>query len=238
MKTPRVLEENQINWYKNDSTRLNYKMLFGSDQEEETPTKPEAVVEEIITASAEELVHQAKRDRDEKWKIKVEKTRTEAFQQGFEEGQKAGYEQAQQEIEEKLGVIQALISQGQNEWKKRQELIDPGLLDLAFELAEAVIGVPVENPEVRKSLELSLGPLLERVDDQSKPILLVAESDFEFIKQLKEDYAPDAFVKIRVSDTCNPGEFHFESTQEVVVKNVKETLQDFRKNIPVPTWKE
>lgn len=241
MKTQRVLDENQINWYKNDSTRLNFKMLFGEEQESEVITAEERVprdYSEPVSPNAEELVKKAQEDRDQKWKIKVEKTRSEAHLAGYEEGYKAGFEQAQQEIEEKLTVVQQMIEQGQNEWKKRQELIDPGVLDLAFEIAEAIIGVPIEHPDLRNTLELSLGPLLERIDNQSKPVLLVAESDYEYILKLKEEYVPETFVKIRVSEDCQPGEFHFESTQEVVVKNVKQTLRDFRKNIPVPTWKD
>ena len=238
MKTPRVLDENQINWYKHDSTRLNYKMLFGDEQDSEVATQEMPEPNDEPALDPEELVKKTQEERDSKWKIKVEKTRTEAHAAGYEEGIQAGYEQAQQEIEEKLTAVQALISEGQNEWKKRQELIDPGLLDLAFEIAEAIVGVPVEHPDLRNTLELSLGPLLERIDNQSKPVLLVAESDYEYILKLKEEYAPETFVKIRVSADCQPGEFHFESTQEVVVKNVKKTLQDFRKNIPVPTWKE
>ncbi len=238
MKTPRVLDENQINWYKNDSTRLNYKMLFGDEHDSEIASQemPEPNKEQLL--DPEELVKKAQEDRDQKWKIKVEKTRSEAHQAGYEEGFKAGFEQAQQEIEEKLTLVQQMIEQGQNEWKKRQELIDPGVLDLAFEIAEGIIGVPIEHPDLRNTLELSLGPLLERIDNQSKPVLLVAENDYEYILKLKDEYAPETFVKIRVSEDCQPGEFHFESTQEVVVKNVKQSLKDFRKNIPIPTWKD
>lgn len=234
MKAPRVLDNEQINWYKKDNTRLNYKMLFS---DEDTPEQTFAVEErEAEEIDPEQLVHQARVDRDQKWKLKVEKTREEAYSEGFEEGKATGYEQAQQELESKLDFIHHTIEEGLKEWKKRQELLDPGVLDLAFEIAEAVLGIPVERSQIKTSLELSLGPLLERIDNQSKPVLLVAESDFEYIQLLKNEYAPDSFIRIRVDENCRAGEFRFESTDEVVVQNVKNTLKEFRKKLPVPSW--
>jgi flagellar biosynthesis/type III secretory pathway protein FliH len=235
MKAPRVLDNEQINWYKENNTKLNYKMLFSESEE-----PPKEVLEleeaEVVELSPEEMVQQARIDRDMKWKLKVEKTREEAYDVGYEEGKAAGYMHAQFDLEKKLDFINDTIERGLNEWKRRQELIDPGILDLAFEIAETILGFPVEHPEIRNKLELSLGPLLERIDNQSKPVLLVAESDFEYIQLLKEEYAPNTFIKIRVDQNCRPGEFRFESTDEVVVQNVKNTLIEFRKNLPIPTW--
>ncbi len=234
MKTPRVLDNEQINWYKENNTKLNYKMLFTDN--EAPPEVLELEEAEVVELSPEEMVQQARIDRDRKWKLKVEKTREDAFAEGYEEGKAAGYMHAQYDLEGKLDFINETIKNGIEVWKKRQELLDPGILDIAFEIAEAVLGFPVEHPEIRNKLEQSLGPLLERIDNQSKPVLLVAESDFEYIQLLKEEYAPNTFIKVRVDPACRPGEYRFESTDEVVVQNVKNTLKEFRKNLPVPTW--
>ena len=234
MKTPRVLDNEQINWYKENNTKLNYKMLFS---ESEVPKEVLELEEaEVVELSPEEMVQQARIDRDKKWKLKVEKTREDAFAIGYEDGKAAGYMHAQFDLEKKLDFINETIKRGQEEWRRRQELIDPGILDLAFEIAETILGFPVEHPEIRNKLESSLGPLLERIDNQSKPVLLVAESDYEYIQLLKEEYAPNTFIKVRVDSNCRPGEYRFESTDEVVVQNVKNTLHEFRKNLPVPTW--
>ncbi len=238
MKTPRVLENEQIKWFKENNTKLNYKMLFNESTEEinaEIETMEEA---EVVELTPEEIIQQARIDRDRKWKLKVEKTREDAYAVGYEDGKAAGYMQAQFDLEKKLNFINETIEKGLEEWKKRQELLDPGLLDLVFEITETILGVPVEHPDLKNKLELTLGPLLERIDNQSKPVLLVAESDFEYIQLLKNEYAPNSFLKVRVDHECNPGEYRFESTDEVVVQNVKNTLNEFRKSLSIPSWEE
>lgn len=234
MKGQKVLDNNQINWHKGEGARLNYQTIFNEGIEAEA--KPEKA--EKPEESAKVDLVEALADRDRKWKIKVQKTKEEAWQEGFEEGLKQGREQAEAEIDNKLAIIKAAIDAASTEWKKRQELIDPGLLDLAFEISEAILGAPIEHPEMRKSLELSLGPILERIDNQSKPVLLVAENDFKYIQTLVDEYAHDTLLKVRVDPGINPGEFHFESTEETVIQNVKNTLREFRKELPLPSWTE
>ena len=234
MKSQKVLDNKQINWHKEDSARLNYHMIFNDGAvPDEKAVKEESTVEHTASDVAKLLA-----ERDQKWKIKVQKTKEQAWQAGFDDGKKEGHTQAANEIDAKLAILKTAIDAGNTEWKKRQELIDPGLLDLAFEIAETILGAPFDHPEIRKSLELSLGPILERIDNQSKPVLLVAESDFEYINTLKDEYAPSSTVKVRVDSEINSGEFHLESNEEVVIQNVKNTLREFRKNLPLPTWKE
>lgn len=234
MKNPRVLDNEQINWYKENSTKLNYKMLFNEKKvSNEILELQEA---EAVELSPEEILEQARIERDQKWRFKVNKTKEDAYAQGYEEGKAAGYMHAQYDLEGKLDFINSTIEKGLKEWKKRQELLDPGILDLAFEIAETILGFPVEHVELKNKLESTLGPLFENIDDQSKPILVVSESDYEYIQLLKEKYAPNSFIKVRIDQTCRSGEYRFESTREVIVQNVKNTLKEFRKTLPIPTW--
>ena len=236
MKNQRVLNTEQINWFNENSTRLNYHLLFDEDPHENTT--PDTLADSAMQQfeHSEALQSDVMHERDQKWKIKVKKTRETAFAEGFEAGKKQGMEEARTELEEKLQFINSTLEAGRTAWKHRQEMLDPGLLDLAFDIAEAILGIPIDQSEIRKSLELSLGPILERTDEQSKPVLLVAENDFEYIQQLKADYAPKTFLKIRVDASCKPGEFRFESTDEVVIYNCKNALREFRKSLSVPTW--
>lgn len=235
MKVLKILDNEEINWFTESSTKLDYKMMF---IEEDEPSKElEWAENEFDEFSSEEMIHQSKIDRDRKWKLKVDKTREEAFAKGYEEGKTAGYMHAQYDLEGKLSFINITIEKGLIEWKKRQKLLNPRILDTVFEIVEAVLGVPFEHPEIREKLEVPLGTLLERIDEQSKPVLLVDESDFEYNQLLKNEYAPNFFIKIRTDPTYRSGEFRFESTEEVVIQNVKNTLKEFRKNLSIPTWK-
>lgn len=234
MKVLKILDNEEINWLTESSTKLDYKMMF---IEEDKPSKDlDLDGNEIDEFSSEEMIQQSRIDRDRKWKLKVDKTREEAFAKGYEDGKAAGYMHAQYDLEGKLSFINTTIEKGLSEWKKRQILLNPGILDTVFDIVEAILGVPFEHPEIREKLETPLGLLLERIDEQSKPILIVAESDFEYIQLLKNEYAPNSFIKVRTDPTYRSGEFRFESTEEVVIQNVKNTLKEFRKNLPIPTW--
>lgn len=236
MKNPRVLDNEQINWYKENCTKLNYKMLFNEKKVSNEILELEEA--EAVELSPEEILEQARIERDQKWRFKVNKTKEDAYAQGYEEGKAAGYMHAQYDLEGKLDFINSTIEKGLKEWKKRQELLDPGILDLAFEIAETILGFPVEHVELKNKLESTLGPLFENIDDQSKPILVVSESDYEYIQLLKEKYAPNSFIKVRIDQSCRSGEYRFESTREVIVQNVKNTLKEFRKTLPIPTWEQ
>ncbi len=234
MKTPRVLDPSQINWFKGNSTKLNYKMLF---KEAEVPLDILQMEDtEALELSPEETLEQARIERDHKWRLKVEKTKDSAYKEGYEDGKTAGYMQAQYDLEKKLDTIYTMIEGGIKKWEMRQELINPGILDLAFEMAEAILGYPIKNKKIRVKLQESLQPLLERIDNQSKPVLLVAETDFEYIKLLKEEHAPKSFLKIRIETSYRPGEYRYESKDEVVIQNIKNTLSEFRKKLSIPSW--
>ncbi len=236
MKQPKVLDNNQVTWFKENSTRLNYNMIFDDGELLEQQIK-EQQTKEKIRIEHEIRINEIISERDKKWKNKLKKVEKEAFKKGFEEGKAEGRSEALEELDTKVGEIARVVEAGHSEWKKRQELMDPGLLDIAFHISESILGIPVENPEMRKSLELSLGPIFERIDEESKPVLLVAESDFEFITSLKERFT-NTFVRIKVDEQCLPGEFTFESTDEQVVHSCRNVLQEFRKSIPIPTWEK
>ena len=54
MKNPRVLDNDQINWYKKNNTKLNYKMLFN-----ETEAPPEILeLEEAEAIGLTRKIHE------------------------------------------------------------------------------------------------------------------------------------------------------------------------------------
>lgn len=228
MRNQKVLQNNQISWFNEGSKRLNYQMIFN---ESEVKNEEDEYTEESTD------INQLLDERDARWKRKLEQVRNEAYAEGFNAGQTEGLDTARAEIDQKLSVIRQALDEAHAEWKTRQEILEPGLLDMVFEISESILGIPVENPAIRESIEEKLTPLLQKVNEQSQPILWVAEEDLEFIKSLKNDFSKSMVLNIQTSEECNPGEFRLETNEETVVQSFQEMLQEFKKTLMLPSWK-
>ncbi|MFP8488661.1 FliH/SctL family protein [Gracilimonas sp. Q87] len=226
MKSQNVLNTNQVKWYENGVTRLNYQMIFNEPAESDG---------ELNNLDHEELEYRLNK-RDEFWKQKLKKEKETAFTEGFEKGKIEGLEIARNEIDGKLDVIQAAIKKGHEEWKRRTEMIEPGVLDLAFDISEAILGIPVRDQKVRSNMTEKLTPIFQKLDQSSKPIIRVSEYDFEHVKELKEEYASKLTMFLETDEKCNPGEFELDTNDETIVHKFQEMLMEFKKNLSLPTW--
>lgn len=225
---PKILNDDQINWQNKNSSRLSYEMIF-----RESSSKPESEDEE------EELDIEAlleKKDRE--WQETLDKTREEAYSQGVEDGLKAGYEKAGSEIDSRIENLEEAFRKAHAEWQTRQKFIDSGLLDLVFEITENILGIPVENPAIQEKIEKELGALFQKIDEKTKPVLLISEEDYEFAKRLKERVSPATSVAIVPDKNFNTGEFSLETNHETVVHKFQTMLKDFKDSLSLPSWKK
>lgn len=228
MSGNRIINNERISWRSEGEDRLNYQMIF----EEKDPEQEEQIAERQRADMEKQL---AQRDRE--WKRKLAEARTKAFNEGKELGLRQGYKEAREEIDGKLSVIEEGLRAAHAEWKERQESLEPGLLDLVFDIAESILGIPVENPAIRDQLDTELGELLQKVDKETRPRLLVSERDYEYVLKLKDRHCPNSTVSIRASDRCNPGEFELDTDRETMVRNFQTMLRDFADNLTLPSWK-
>lgn len=227
MNSRKIIDENRISWNsKKDQSTLSYNMIFDDrpassrlqDQEEEPD------IGEILA------------ENNRIWEERLRHAREEVYEAGIIEGEKKGYERANSELDLKLKNIDKNLQKAHHEWQERQKMLDPGVLDLAFELAESILEIPVENTAIRERMESELGPLLQRIEESSKPVLWISETDHDFISALKEEYASGTSVYIRVDNDFNPGEYKLESSRETIVHTFKTMLQDLKKSLTLPSW--
>ncbi|GAA5522463.1 hypothetical protein LQ318_11985 [Aliifodinibius salicampi] len=234
MEDQKILNNEQVKWYEDDDTRLDYQVAFegpGHTRNQEKKRQDKASKEKKVDIKA------LLRERDTKWKKRLQDARKAAYAKGFEEGKEDGLQQARKEIDQKIEGLEDMMDQAHQEWKQRQEAINPGLLDLVFELVETIVGLPVGNPQIRENLDDELSVLLHETSKEVKPVIWICNEDYEYVEGLVEKYAPELTVRIRSHDEYNPGEFAFETDKETVVYNYKEMLNDFRENVSVPSWK-
>ena len=225
MSSHKVFSNQQIKWQEGEGTRLNYQMLFQEKKQEE----------EKLQFDSEELLARLNQ-RDQKWKKRLKQEKEKAYQEGFAAGQIEGEEKADGKIDSKIKVIKSAIAQGHQEWRERQQLIEPGVLDLAFEVCEAILGLPLVRDELTQNLEEQLVPIFRKLDRESRPIIKVSNDDLEFVQRLKDKHVPEMTMYIEADEGCNPGEFELDTDQETIVHKFREMLKEFKKNLSLPTW--
>ena len=228
MRNQRILNTDQVSWYDEGSKRLSYQMIF---------SEPEVLTKEVEETEEEVDLGEILEQRDLVWKSKLKREKEEAYTRGLEQGRAEGLEQAREEIDSKLSRIQETLQAAHNEWIERQKELQPGILDMVFDITERILTIPVENPEIRASLDTKLGALLQKVDESSRPTLFICEDDFSYVEKLAKEFAPNTSINIKVGEDCNPGEFRLESNHETVVHNFRESLKDFMNSLALPSWK-
>jgi flagellar biosynthesis/type III secretory pathway protein FliH len=233
MEDQKILHTEEINWYEEDQNRLDYEVAFDGNGYKKSP-KDDSHEDPVNEQQVD--VKQLINKRDKKWEKRLAKVRKEARQEGYEQGYEKGFNDAEQEIDGKLDHLEHLVENAHSQWIERQKMLNPGLLDLVFDIVEEIVGLPVENPEIREQLEDELSVLFHETDSQVKPQLWVSEEDYEFVKGLIEKYSPELSLSLRVSEDYNTGEFEFETDKETVVHCFREKLADFKENITLPSW--
>lgn len=222
----KIIDDRKINWDRTPRNTLSYKMIF----DENYPEDSEPEVDE--TPDYEEIL----KENNRMWEQKLSQSRLEAFEAGMEEGRKQGFDDANSLMDQKVECLSVQLKQAHNEWQERQKILDPGVLDLAFELAESILEIPVENPAIRKRMKLEIEPILQRLDDTTKPVLWISEEDQAFIAELKNENAAQSTLIIRVDADLNSGEFRLETNRETVVQEFRTLLKDMKASLNLPSW--
>lgn len=224
MNSRRILDENSIRWKSKDQATLSYNMIFDDRPPETEVVKDQADFEKLLA------------ENNRRWEDRLLKARGEVYEAGVNEGIKKGCERANNELDLKLKSIEKHLQTAHEEWRERQKMLDPGVLDLAFEIAESILEIPVENPAIRDRIKSELGPILQRMDKGLKPVLWISEEDHKYITKLIEEYASDSSIYIRVDKEFTSGEYKLESSRETIVHTFKTMVQDLKKSLTLPSW--
>lgn len=215
----KIIDKKKFSWDDKDSFRLNYQMIF---DEKVKSDKNFPDYKEIL------------KSRDDEWSRKLDAEQKEAFNNGLTQGREEGYKIARAEIDKKLGGLEHEFKTAQAEWREHQQLLKPGLLNLVFDISEAILGMPVTNGTMRNRLEEELSTLFQQLDKKTRPVLWVSAEDFEFIESLEKQYADSTGVVVRISERCNPGEYQLETNREKVVRDFRQMLHDFKESLILP----
>jgi flagellar biosynthesis/type III secretory pathway protein FliH len=234
MEKPKVFEEKQLKWESENNRRLDYQRNFEKPDNLDT----DDVVQKEDSEGGNNIdIRETLRKRDRKWKLRLRNAREVAFEEGFTEGKQAGMDEARTEIEVRLKSLEHILEKAQQQWDQRQELLLPGLLDLVFDLTQAVVEKAVENEEIRKYLNQELLMLLQQLDETASVEVNVSDSDYEYVEKLIDQSPVPPSVTLKEDESMGPAEFRFETEEEVVVRKFEQLIEEFKQNLSIPSWK-
>ncbi len=216
----KIIDKDRFSWEDEGRFRLDYKTIF--EDKKAVRGQPEPDYDRIMEAKLRE------------WNDQLEAARLQSFEQGYRKGLQEGREQERSELDHRMGDLKEQFRAASTEWKATMELLKPGLLNLVFDLAEAILEVPVTNGTMRNKLEKELHDLLQDIEKEARPVLWVSREDFGMVQELVDGYDGATGVIVRVGNTCKPGEFQFETNRERIVRDFRQMLADFKESLILP----
>lgn len=226
----KLIYKERLDFDEKDSTRLSYDVVF---------RQPEIEREEVEAeekANLEEL-QQAVEENDRQWQQRLEEVRSQAQKEGYQRGLQEGQQQARQIIQERLGTFQQALDDAGNKVEQLVSELAPGVTTMIFEVAEKIIGIPLNHPQLRERVRREVRSTLERLDESLRIQVYVSTNDYESVQQITNQYQ-NRNIHVQADDTLQPGEYFVETNQEAVVRNFQKSLRDMRDDLRVEDWRE
>jgi flagellar biosynthesis/type III secretory pathway protein FliH len=226
----KLIYKERLDFDEKDSTRLSYDVVFRQPEIEREQQEAEE------EANREEL-QQALEEQEQQWQQRLEQVRQQAQQEGYERGLQEGQQQAHQMVQERLTVFEQALDQAGNKVEAVVEQLAPGVTSMIFEVAEKVIGIPLNHSQLRERVRREVRATLDRLDESLRIQVYVSPNDFESIQQITNQYQ-NRNIHVQADDTLQPGEYFVETNQEAVVRNFQKALRDMRDDLRVEDWRE
>lgn len=123
------------------------------DEATESPLADASASEEATDEDETDPIEEMRVALEAEWSAKVEEAATEAWQEGFQSGYDVGYEDGFDDAKAKVGAqmdkeVEALandVVQLKSLWEQYIEESEPALVELAVEVAEAVLDTPLPD---------------------------------------------------------------------------------------------
>lgn len=218
MADPKLIFRERLKLEDVDKTRLSYEDLFQVKTEEDVD------------------YHEVLERNNLEWTRRVNETRQLAIKEGYDAGLNDGESKARKRIDEQLHHFEAALMELDRRLQQTIEEIKPGITSLVFDIAEKVIGVPIQNEQLQKWVVDTVQHTLESITDHSKIHITVAEADYDAIKELMENVSELKKIKVDYSATLKPGEFIIDSPHHAVVNSFSKKLEDLRLSAPLNDW--
>jgi len=164
--------------------------------------------------------------------IALQQAREEAFQMGFEEGKDSGRHETESAYATKLKNVTNLTDTLAKGFEKALNDLDRPLLELAFKIAEKILGDTLNIDEQSNRFLLSrIRQILDTLTEQTKVIIYLNPDQYDWIAKGGSQAEETAFgnkVIFKYDMKLKPGECVVESDNFVVDGTITKRIEDLR----------
>jgi|GEM_PF-1336011 len=164
--------------------------------------------------------------------IALQQAREEAFQMGFEEGKDSGRRETEARYATKLKNFTNLTDTLSKGFEKALTELDRPLLDLAFKIAEKILGNTFHIDEQSNHLLIArMREILDTLVDKTKVIIYLNPDQYDWIANggsQSDDSSFNNHVTFKYDVKLKPGECLVESDNFVIDGTITKQLEDLR----------
>lgn len=223
-----IIDSNNLLVETGESRRLSYEMLFNDVEHVNNNGKNKKGTHEEVSFDKQRKNQEKTEDE---WKLKLEKARSEAYQQGLDEGIKKGEEKAISHINQQVEWINNAVSDVENHISELMDDLKPHVATLVFDITEKILGLPVKSEKLGEQVMEEIQNLVTSFDRDIQVKLVVSESDYGFIVRALKELSHSERIQLNKSDELSVGEYTVDTSNERIVKNFKKMLFDFREEV-------
>ena len=164
----------------------------------------------------------------------LQKAREEAFQSGFEEGQKSMDTEMKRQMEELPREFASMGQQLLDQFKATIDKMEKPILHFALQITRKILGQALKDDEYQKEMLLSqIRKFLATVSDESKIIIHVNPKQMEWISNIKNIQSTQSARKMLFhnNDRLLPGECLLETEDYIMDGTVSGQLERIEKKI-------
>ena len=207
--------------------KLSYEMIFSNSLA--NPDGEYDPDEKILRSDLKKVLDNKEHEYDVSLNLEKIKTHEQSFIRGLQEGE----EIAKERFKEQIAPLQNALVEANSKVDSMMDQLKPYLASLVFDLAEKVVDHPIHSPELQERTQKEISNILTEIDAGIKIKIEVSSFDFELIKQVVDGQVDHQKIDVRVDNHLKPGEFRVDTTSELIVKEFKKILKDFKERIAI-----
>lgn len=165
----------------------------------------------------------------------LQKAREEAFQMGFEEGKESGHRETEAQYAAKLKNFMNLTESLSKGFEKALNELDRPLLDLAFKIAEKILGNTLSIDEQSRQFLISrMKGILDTLAEHNKVIIYLNPDQYDWIANGGYQGNEPSFsnrVTFKYDVKLKPGECVVESENFVIDGTITKQLEELQEQL-------
>lgn len=165
----------------------------------------------------------------------IQKTREQAYTQGFDDGLVAERETHKQALEANARQLQDLSARLESEVGQALKLMEQPLLRMSFNIAEKILRAPLPTDFREQALTSAVKAFLKEVLHADSIVVRVAREDFDIFRKEdigeRLDYPTPERLRFVADSNLQPGECQVETPEHLIEGNYSSQLANLARDL-------